>query len=40
MAAEAWPDAGAALGSIRWEVAINLVLGIFVVVIVRLGAAA
>ena len=40
MAAEAWPDAGAALGAIRWEVAINLVLGIFVVVIVRLGAAA
>ena len=40
LAAEAWPDAGAALGAIRWEVAINLVLGIFVVAIVRLGAAA
>jgi uncharacterized membrane protein len=40
LAAEAWPDAGAALGAIRWEVAINLVLGIFVVVVVRLGAAA
>jgi uncharacterized membrane protein len=40
MAAQAWPDAGAALSAIRWEVAINLVLGIFIVVIVRLGAAA
>lgn len=39
MAAQAWPDAGAALGAIRWEVAINLVLGIFIVVMVRLGAA-
>ena len=40
MAAERWPDAGAALAAIRWEVAINLVLGVFVVVLVRLGAAA
>ena len=39
LAAEAWPVAGAALGAIRWEVAINLVLGVFVVVLVRLGAA-
>ena len=31
---------GAALGAIRWEVAINLVLGIFIVVMVRLGASA
>ena len=31
---------GAALGAIRWEVAINLVIGIFVVVMVRLGASA
>jgi uncharacterized membrane protein len=40
MAAERWPDAGAALVAIRWEVAINLVLGVFVVVLVRLGSAA
>jgi len=40
MAAETWPAAGAALNAIRWEVAINLVLGIFVVALVRLGAAA
>ena len=38
MTAEAWPTAGAALGAIRWEVAINLVIGIFIVVMVRLGA--
>ena len=35
-----WPVAGAALNAIRWEVAVNLVLGVFVVVLVRLGAAA
>jgi len=40
MAAQAWPDAAAALGAIRWEVAINLVIGIFIVVLVRLGSAA
>ena len=40
LAAERWPDAGAALNAIRWEVAINLVLGIFIVVLVRLGNAA
>ena len=40
LAAEAWPDGGAALGAIRWEVAINLVIGIFIVVMVRLGASA
>jgi len=40
LAAQAWPDAAAALGAIRWEVAINLVIGVFVVVMVRLGAAA
>ena len=34
------PTAGAALGAIRWEVAINLVIGIFIVVMVRLGASA
>ena len=40
MTAQAWPTAGAALGAIRWEVAINLVIGIFIVVMVRLGASA
>jgi len=40
MTAETWPAAGAALGAIRWEVAINLVIGIFIVVMVRLGASA
>ena len=40
LAAERWPEAGAALVAIRWEVAINLVLGIFIVVLVRLGNAA
>jgi uncharacterized membrane protein len=40
MRAQAWPDAGAALGAIRWEVMLNLVLGVFIVVLVRLGAAA
>jgi len=38
--AQAWSEAGAALGAIRWEVTINLVIGVFVVVLVRLGAAA
>ena len=40
LAVQAWPDAAAALVAIRWEVAINLVIGIFIVVMVRLGAAA
>ncbi|MEP7301689.1 MAG: CopD family protein [Caldimonas sp.] len=40
VAAQSWPAAGAALVAIRWEVAINLVLGAFIVVLVRLGAAA
>ena len=40
LAARAWPDGAAALGAIRWEVAVNLVIGIFIVVLVRLGAAA
>ena len=38
--AETWPAGGAALLAIRWEVAINLVIGIFIVVMVRLGASA
>ena len=40
IAAEAWAEGGVALLAIRWEVAINLVLGIFIVVTVRLGASA
>jgi uncharacterized membrane protein len=35
-----WPAAAAAAGGIRWEVMVNLVLGIFIVVAVRLGNAA
>ena len=38
--AQAWPDAAAALGAIRWEVTINLVIGVFIVVLVRLGGTA
>ncbi len=37
VAAEAWPAGAAALAAIRWEVLLNLVLGTFVVVLVRLG---
>ena len=39
VAAQAWPSGAKALGAIRWEVALNLVLGLFVIVMVRLGAA-
>ena len=35
-----WPDGAAALSAIRWEVTINLVIGIFIVVVVRLGGTA
>ena len=35
-----WPDGAAALAAIRWEVSINLVLGIFVIFFVRLGGTA
>jgi uncharacterized membrane protein len=35
-----WPDGAAALGAIRWEVSLNLVLGTFVVFLVRLGGTA
>jgi uncharacterized membrane protein len=38
VAAQRWPEGAAAAGAIRWEVMINLVLGIFIVVAVRLGA--
>ena len=40
LAEQAWPVAAAALGAIRWEVMLNLVIGIFIVVLVRLGGAA
>ena len=40
LAQEAWPDAAAALAAIRWEVTINLVIGVFIVVLVRLGGTA
>jgi len=35
-----WPDGAAALQAIRWEVTLNLVLGTFIVCIVRLGGTA
>jgi uncharacterized membrane protein len=35
-----WADGAAALGAIRWEIALNLVLGVFVVFAVRLGGTA
>lgn len=40
VAARLWPDGAAALGAIRWEVTINLVIGVFIVVVMRLGASA
>jgi len=40
VANERWPDGAAALGAIRWEVTLNLVLGVFVIVIMRLGGTA
>ncbi|HEX2540504.1 MAG TPA: CopD family protein [Caldimonas sp.] len=40
VAAQTWPAGAAAAGAIRWEVMLNLVLGIFIVVAVRLGGAA
>ena len=36
----AGPTARAALGAIRWEVSLNLVLGTFVIFLVRLGGTA
>lgn len=38
--AGAWPDAAKAIGAIRWEVLINLVIGVFIVVVMRLGGTA
>ncbi len=40
VAAQAWPTAAAAIAMIRWEVMLNLVIGVFIVVIVRLGGTA
>lgn len=40
VAARRWPDGAAALGAIRWEVTINLVIGVFIVVVMRLGGTA
>ncbi len=38
--ASRWPDGAMALAAIRWEVSINLVLGTFVVFLVRLAGSA
>lgn len=40
LAAGTWQSGAVALGRIRTEVLVNLVLGVFVVVVVRLGSAA
>jgi uncharacterized membrane protein len=40
VAAARWPDGAAALKAIRWEVTFNLVIGVFIVCIVRLGGTA
>jgi len=40
LADQAWPAAAALLHAIRWEVMVNLVLGAFIIVVVRLGAGA
>ncbi len=40
MADQAWPAAAAALLAIRWEVLLNLVIGVVIIVWVRLGGAA
>lgn len=40
LATEAWPSAASAIAAIRWEVMLNLVIGVFIVVIVRLGGTA
>ena len=38
--AQRWADGAAALGAIRWDVTLNLVVGIFIIVFVRLGGTA
>jgi uncharacterized membrane protein len=40
VAAQRWADGAAALGVMRWEVSLNLVLGTFVIFFVRLGGTA
>ena len=40
VATQSWPIAAAAIATIRWEVMLNLVIGVFIVVIVRLGGTA
>ena len=40
VATERWPAGSAALGAIRWEVTLNLMLGVFVIVVMRLGGTA
>jgi uncharacterized membrane protein len=40
VAAARWPDGAAVLAAIRWEVTLNLVIGAFIIVIVRLGGTA
>jgi uncharacterized membrane protein len=40
VAAQAWPAGAAALATIRAEVVVNLVIGVFIVVIVRIGGTA
>ena len=40
VAAGRWSDGAAALKAIRWEVTINLVMGAFIICIVRLGGTA
>lgn len=40
VASQRWPDGAAALEAIRREVMLNLVIGVFIVVVMRLGSAA
>lgn len=40
VAGQRWAEGAAALGAIRWEVALNLVIGIFIIVVVKLGGTA
>jgi len=40
VAAGRWADGAAALNAIRWEVSINLVIGAFIIIFVRLGGTA
>ncbi|MEO6896571.1 MAG: CopD family protein [Caldimonas sp.] len=39
-ASQRWSEGAAALGAIRWEVTLNLVVGVFIIVLVRLGGTA